>query len=309
MGRGNIMINTFQYHDTARAEFLIKNGLDGSQYIFNDMRILALYYRDVLGYKPQKRKEELLIFLKNNIADFNEVLYLRNINRALNIAKNKKKKLIDIDYINVYKSEIDYINSLDVNENTKKILFTMLVKIKISKEINKILNDKDYEGYFLGKKIRIKDIIKLSNLSNNKKTTSIFHNLYKLDYIKPYSTGSIKVNIFYDMPVDETEVALQVKDYNNIGYYYDYYIGKNIKFCEICGMPFRPKAKNGKYCKEHQGYQAMETKVITCIDCGKEIEINSNNKRQNRCDECYKIYRKVKVKEAKDRWKINQNKE
>lgn len=283
----------FQYHDTARAEFLIKNGLDGSQYIFNDMRILALYYRDILGYKHKKRKEELLKFLKNNIADFNEVLYLRNINRALNIAKNKKKKLIDIDYINIYKSEIDYINSLDVNENTKKILFTMLVKIKISKEINKILNDKDYEGYFLGKKIRIKDIIKLSNLSNNKKTISIFHNLYKLDYINPYSTGSIKVNIFYDMPVDETEVVLQIKDYNNIGYYYDYYIGKNIKFCEVCGMPFRPKAKNGKYCKEHQGYQPIsDIKIKVCIDCGKEFEASTKSQR-DRCDECYKIYRKV----------------
>ena len=120
----------FKYHDTARAEFLIKNGLDGSQYIFNDMRILALYYRDILGYKHKKRKEELLNFLKNNIADFNEVLYLRNINRALNIAKNKKKKLIDIDYINVYKSEIDYINSLDVNENTKKYYLRCLLKLK-----------------------------------------------------------------------------------------------------------------------------------------------------------------------------------
>ena len=117
------------------------------------------------------------------------------------------------------------------------------------------------------------------------------------------------MNIFYDIPVDETEVALQIKDYNNIGYYYDYYIGKNIKFCEICGMPFRPNSNRAKYCKEHQGYQPVkDIKIKVCIDCGKEFETSTKSQR-DRCDECYKIYRKVKIKEAKDRWKINQNKE
>ena len=111
------------------------------------------------------------------------------------------------------------------------------------------------------------------------------------------------MNIFYDMPVDETEVALQIKDYNNIGYYYDYYIGKNVKFCEICGMPFRPNSNRAKYCKEHQEYQAMETKIITCIDCGKEIEVSSKTNTQSRCEECYKIYRREQKRKSMQKYR------
>lgn len=298
----------FKYHDTARAEFVLKNGFTDN-HIFNDARILALYYRDVLGYKPKKREEELYEFFSKNVPDFNKMLFYKLIDKALNVAKNKKKKLIDIDYIPIYKSEIEYIKNLPLEDNIKKVLLACLVKIKINKRISEILTEETYEGYFLSKNLSDNDILKISNVTKSKKKLNIFYILESEGYITTYYSGSTRMNIFYDMPVDETEIALQIKDYNNIGYYYDYYIGKNIKFCEVCGMPFRPKAKNGKYCKEHQGYQAIETKVITCIDCGKEIEINSNNKRQNRCDECYKIYRKVKVKEAKDRWKINQNKE
>lgn len=283
----------FKYHDTARAEFVLKNGFTDN-HIFNDARILALYYRDVLGYKPKKREEELYEFFRKNVPDFNEMLFYKLIDKALNVAKNKKKKLIDIDYIPIYKSEIEYIKNLPLEDNIKKVLLTCLVKIKINKRISEILTEKTYEGYFLSKNLSDNDILKISNVTKSKKKLNIFYILESEGYITTYYSGSTRMNIFYDMPVDETEVALQIKDYNNIGYYYDYYIGKNIKFCEVCGVPFRPKAKNGKYCKEHQGYQAMETKIITCIDCGKEIEINSKTNTQNRCEECYKIYRREK---------------
>ena len=283
----------FKYHDTARAEFVLKNGFTDN-HIFNDARILALYYRDVLGYKPKKREEELYEFFSKNVPDFNEILFYKLIDKALNVAKNKKKKLIDIDYIPIYKSEIEYIKNLPLEDNIKKVLLACLVKIKINKRISEILTEESYEGYFLSKNLSDNDILKISNVTKSKKKLNIFYILESEGYITTYYSGSTRMNVFYDMPVDETEVALQIKDYNNIGYYYDYYIGKNIKFCEICGMPFRPKAKNGKYCKEHQGYQAMETKIITCIDCGKEIEINSKTNTQSRCEECYKIYRREK---------------
>lgn len=300
----------FKYHDTARAEFVLKNGFTDN-HIFNDARILALYYRDVLGYKPKKRAEELYEFFSKNIPDFNEVLFYKLINKALNIAKNKKKKLIDIDYIPIYKSEIEYIKNLSLEDNIKKVLLACLVKIKINKRISEILTEETYEGYFLSKNLSDNDILKISNVTKSKKKLNIFYILESEGYITTYYSGSTRMNIFYDIPVDETEVALQIKDYNNIGYYYDYYIGKNIKFCEICGMPFRPKAKNGKYCKEHQGYQPVndiKTKIITCMDCGKEIEVDARNNTKTRCDECYKIYRREKVKEAKDRWKYRATK-
>lgn len=41
-----------------------------------------------------------------------------------------------------------------------------------------------------------------------------------------------------------------------------------------------------RYCKEHQGYQPIETKTIQCIDCGKEVVIDSKANNRTRCEEC-----------------------
>lgn len=281
----------FKYHDTKRAEYILKNGFVDN-HIFNDARILALYYRDVLGYKPQKRKEELYNFFSKNIESFDEMLYYKLIERALNVARNKNKKLINIDYIPIYKSEIEYIKNLDLDDNTKKVLLSCLVKIKISKKISEILTGEEHEGYFLGKNVTDNSILRMSNITKTKKKLNIFYMLEQSGYITTYISGSTRMNIFYDMPIDATEVALKVEDFKNVGLYYEYYIGKNIRFCEICNIPFRPNSKNAKYCKEHQGYQAIKTKIIICIDCGKEVEIDAINNTQNRCEECYKKYRR-----------------
>lgn len=277
----------FKYHDTARAEFVLKNGFTDN-HIFNDARILALYYRDVLGYKPKKREEELYEFFRKNVPDFNEMLFYKLIDKALNVAKNKKKKLIDIDYIPIYKSEIEYIKNLPLEDNIKKVLLACLVKIKINKRISEILTEETYEGYFLSKNLSDNDILKISNVTKSKKKLNIFYILESEGYITTYYSGSTRMNIFYDMPVDETEVALQIKDYNNIGYYYDYYIGKNIKFCEICGMPFRPNSNRAKYCKNCiNNNKTIMHKV--CSDCGKIFEVNTKSKT-DKCPDCYKAY-------------------
>lgn len=292
----------FKYHDTKRAEYVLKNGFVDN-HIFNDARILALYYRDILGYKPQKRKEELYNFFRKNIENFDEMLYYKLIERALNVAKNKNKKLINIDYIPIYKSEIEYIKNLDLDDNTKKVLLSCLVKIKISKNISEILTGKEHEGYFLGKNVTDNSILKMSNIIKTKKKLNIFYMLEQSGYITTYISGSTRMNIFYDMPIDTTEIALKIEDFKNVGLYYEYYIGKNIRFCEICNMPFRPNSKNAKYCKEHQEYQFVNSvSVKICSCCGKEFRATTKSQR-DRCEECYKKYRREQVKKAKERYR------
>ena len=281
----------FKYHDTKRAEYILKNGFVDN-HIFNDARILALYYRDILGYKPQKRKEELYDFFSKNIENFDEMLYYKLIERALNVARNKNKKLINIDYIPIYKSEIEYIKNLDLDDNTKKVLLSCLVKIKISKKISEILTGEEHEGYFLGKNVTDNSILRMSNITKTKKKLNIFYMLEQSGYITTYISGSTRMNIFYDMPIDATEVALKVEDFKNVGLYYEYYIGKNIRFCEICNIPFRPNSKNAKYCKEHQEYQFVNSvSVKICSCCGKEFKATTKSQR-DRCEECYKKYRR-----------------
>jgi len=60
---------------------------------------------------------------------------------------------------------------------------------------------------------------------------------------------------------------------------------------------FEKKSEAQKYCKKCGKYQPMETKIIICIDCGKEIMVNGIVKKQERCSECYKKYRNNYQKE------------
>ena len=53
------------------------------------------------------------------------------------------------------------------------------------------------------------------------------------------------------------------------------------------------------YQKEHRGYQKIETKTITCIDCGKEVKVDALDNQTTRCKECYNKYRR-RYKTQKD---------
>ena len=57
-------------------------------------------------------------------------------------------------------------------------------------------------------------------------------------------------------------------------------MGCNKFKCDLCGT-----------------YQPIGTKTIQCIDCGKEVEVDSKDNKTERCEECYKIYRRNKIKE------------
>lgn len=56
--------------------------------------------------------------------------------------------------------------------------------------------------------------------------------------------------------------------------------------CQKCGKRFSPTAPNEVYCDNCKGYQPIGTKIITCIDCGVEVEVAGNSNRKIRCDNC-----------------------
>lgn len=67
--------------------------------------------------------------------------------------------------------------------------------------------------------------------------------------------------------------------------------------CEKCGYRFIKKAPNQKLCDTCGSYQPIGIKIIKCIDCGKEVEVDAKDNKTNRCDECYKKYRTQKNRE------------
>ena len=101
------------------------------------------------------------------------------------------------------------------------------------------------------------------------------------------------------------ENVLSISDFRELGYEYMNYLGENFTRCQECGRLIKNnKYQNRKYCFDCVGYIPKMTKVITCIDCGKEFVVRAKNTKSVRCKECQDKHRK----ESKRRWKRKRSK-
>jgi hypothetical protein len=76
-------------------------------------------------------------------------------------------------------------------------------------------------------------------------------------------SGLIYLDCLKDINQDgEIFYELKNKDFDNLGYIFDYYKGENkIKSCQECGSLFKQKANNQK----------------NCLDCAKQIKQKQTN--------------------------------
>ena len=59
--------------------------------------------------------------------------------------------------------------------------------------------------------------------------------------------------------------------------------------CKHCGKRFNPQRVTQVYCPHCTSHPRMGTKIITCRDCGIEIEVSSKDTRTVRCKDCQRI--------------------
>lgn len=252
------MIN-YKYNETAYAELIFKKGFQ-TKYMPTELKLLVLYLRDVLKLKPKQREEFIYQFCQKYIPNFKKEKFFKIINKSLKNALKKDQKLIDIDKIDIYKSEIDYINSLDINYEYKKVLFTFLVQYKLNKKIYEYKFDKPYNNlYFQGGKKKYNNIKKMSNIPVKMNINDeVINELSNSDLIEILHKGIIKLNYLKECLSEmNDEVAISVLNFDNIGYYLDYYNGNSkIIKCENCNKLIKKTCNKTKYCKE----------------CAKEIE-------------------------------------
>lgn len=284
-------MNRYKYKDLIYAQKIYNDGFL-TKYRETELKLVALYMRDVLEItKKQERKDALHKFCEKHLKDYHRMKYYKLINKALDYSCSKKNYLINIDNVPVMKSEIDYLNSQDLSIDEKKVLFTLLITYKLRKlyfEIKK--PNEPYDNmYFKGGTSQYSDLKKVSNIHNKLDINiDIISELAVKGYVKIYSRGCIRLN-FIEAIVDDTgEVAFEMTDYNNIGYWFEWYNNnKRIGKCTKCGNVFYKRANNQIYCSECQGYEKISTKTLICCDCGKEFDVKGSS-RKIRCDDCYK---------------------
>ena len=294
-----MITKNYKYNELEYAQLIYNNGFQ-TNYIPTELRLLVLYYKEVLKLKPKQRSEQLYEFCEKHMPDYKRAKYFKIINKALKQGSKKEQKLVNIEKINIFQSELDYINSLEIKYDFKKVLFTFLVQMKLNKFIYEYKNEKPYTSkYFKGGSIKYNNIKKMANLNNNMNINDdIIYFLNEFGLVKTLHKGLIVLN-YLDNCFETGDVVIEVKDFENVGWYLDFYNGlKGMVLCKHCGQPFKQTNHDISYCKKHkQYYQPIETKTIICQDCGKEVSVDSLNTKTIRCDECQRIFRNNYQKE------------
>lgn len=291
----------YKYRELEYAKKIYDEGFQ-TKYVPTELKLVALYMKTVLEYKPKDLREKIYEFCSNNIQGYNRVKYYKVINKAINFATNKKNKLVTIEKIDIYNYEYNYINNLLVCDSNgeipsfdydcKKVAFTLLCIIKINKQICKIKSGKDSKGlHFQGGKKKYNDLKKMAKINDKLRINEdIIHMLSECNIVTPLHGGLIRLNFVEELNSLSSEngdnVAFEVKNFDNAGWYFDYYNGVDkMKLCKHCEQPFKQTKHDILYCNEHKEYYIpIPPKIVKCIDCEKEFEVDAKDNETCRCD-------------------------
>lgn len=252
----------YRYNELEYAEKIYKNGFQ-TDFIKYELILLVKYLKQEKNMKLNDTINFIYKFCEKHIEGYNQVLFYKVIDGAIKEGRKRNNKLIEIKSLPIYKCELEYIDSIKIENDYKKILLSFLINKKISHEVMKINNkniDNKISVYFNGTMKKYNKILKVSNLKEKHDINLVINKLVDLNLNKndklivPLVKGNIilqyinkidyKKNneIFYDMPIDGL---------NNIGYIYDYYKkDPSIKRCEDCGILIKIKNNKTKYCKK-----------------------------------------------------------
>lgn len=272
---GKVISLDYKYTELDYARNIYENGFQSEQHMPTELRLVATYMRRVLDYKQKKLRKEMYKWCEHNISGYRRELFYKRINSAINKACQKGSMLVNVDSIDFYKYEMDFFNGLyimnDIDDQEeseysyecKKLLFTLLFKMKVNKFFTEIKStDKDFEykgKYFKGGQKRYTELKKLAKLPEKVRINEdIINTLWVNGLVSPMFNGLVKLNFMEEIyeiknttkDLDNT-VALQIKDFDSVGWYFDYYNqNKKITFCKECRKIFKKKNNRQEYCSD-----------------------------------------------------------
>lgn len=170
------------------------------------------------------------------------------------VEKALKYEAICIDHIDIKKSEMDLIDSLEGTQ-IKRLAFTLLCLAKYWDIVNPNgdhwVNNKDSE------------IMRMANINTSvKRQSQMYHILNKIGVIR-FSKKIDNTNVRVCFISDDEDVVMCVSDFRNLGYQYLKYHGEPYFECQNCGLTV--KARDG-----------VGRKQKYCRDCAVEIHIQQS---------------------------------
>lgn len=274
-----IILNEKEY-----AKECLKNGMVSKKPLFT-IHLLAKYYYQELGYRKKQIMEALTEYLSVHYPSYayDKEYWADQIEHA---SKNAaKKRLHETDGVAITEAEMATISSLN-NKVLERLAFTILCIAKLNNARNPNNN-----GWV---RTDDKEVFKLARISDSVSDRQMrIGNLNIAGLVElPKRIDNLSYRVTY--VDDNSPVVLFVSDFRELGYEYRLYKGENFIRCGECGILTKSN-KNGtkRYCAKCIAHTPMETKLISCIDCGESFEVVAKNHQSTRCPFCYDHYRRA----------------
>ena len=265
-----------------------------SENTYADLILLIKYYYSQAKKSNKKLKTkdviaELQEYLKPQYNNYQSVDWYNRLEKL--IKKYKNTPLYDVDSIPITDAELTTIKSIK-NKRLEKIAFVSLVLAKyynLKNEKNNGYVNVEYSVIFGLARVSATVMYGQPLLLNDLKQLGLIQTASRID------NPNFRV-LFID---NDSPVVLHITDLRELGYQYLKYKGEKFIECAECGVLLRKKNNATKYCPACRGYQPIQFKTLTCVDCGKEFVVNSKSNKSCRCEDCYKEYRKIYYRENK----------
>jgi hypothetical protein len=219
---------------------LLKNGFSTSYINFNDLCILAKYFKYIGKNRTQIRKN-LQDFCIKFGQEYNEVLFRDRLENA--IRQSQKYGIrIPID-INVTETELEKIKNIG-DYKRQKILFVMLVIAKYFKYTDSRLQDKRKRintNFYVNENFI--DIIELANVNIQRlERRDILYDLEQSGLISTKGNKRDDIYFLINFIDEESDIAIVINNIDDIVKFYPVY-------CEKCGKIIRDKSKRHNFCE------------------------------------------------------------
>lgn len=287
--------NYYMYRQLTYAKLIFEKGFQ-SNHLQYELKLLALYLRDCLDMKPKARKAALHTFCRQWIPSYSYRGWYQVINRAMNYSSGRKHVLLECPSVTMYKSEVEYIDGLDISENGKRTVWAIMAQKKLDKASYEAQHGGEYQIFAYGnKQKRINGLKRVAGLKSVKDMgLDVFQELVEAGLVEIMACKGdpIKLN-FAEKIALEGEMAVEITDYEQLGSYWEWLHGDSkVGLCKVCGTPYRKTRGNREYCDDHTGYRhvsEVKKKTLNCTDCGQEFMVDARNHSKIRCAACQRI--------------------
>ncbi|MBQ0035604.1 MAG: hypothetical protein KBT35_01665 [Firmicutes bacterium] len=204
--------------------------------------LISKYYinkYDNINNLVDKVKKEISLF---NISGYQEYFYASKIYNICSemFVGNTKKEFKKLEYIPIYSSDLEIINTLP-SDKYKKLMFTLIANARYM-DSSGWINKKTSDG--------IREIFKQANISGGDDLRdSMLHDLYKNGYIS-FARANMNQNIKINHFEHNEDVVYKVTDFNHLGNQYLGNFKKGYMMCKNCWKIIRCTGNKKMYCKK-----------------------------------------------------------